>query len=79
MIDPNIVSFLQNCIYASKTQDERFFNLAIYDNYLNGNIDCNWNADQTDITVRITDSGIAAVMAVNAQDFYLASITPAEA
>lgn len=79
MTDPNILSFLQDCIHASKTEYERSLNQALYESYLKGNIDCNWNADQTDITVRITDTGIAAAMAANTQDSYLANITPAEA
>lgn len=79
MTDPNILSFLQDCIDGSKTEYERSLNQALYESYLKGNIECNWNADQTDITVRITDTGIAAAMAANTQDFYLANITPAEA
>ena len=79
MTDPNILTFLQDCIRASKTEYERSLNRALYESYLKGNIECNWNADQTDINVRITDAGIAAAMAENTQNFYLGSITPAEA
>lgn len=82
MTDPNILSFLQDCIHASKTEYERSLNQALYNSYLKGTIDCNWNADQTDITVRITDTGIAAAeraMAENTQNFYFSNMTPAEA
>lgn len=78
MTDPKILTFLQDCIDASKTEYERNLNRALYESYLKGNIECNWNADQTDITVRITDTGIVAA-AENTQNFYLGSITPAEA
>lgn len=82
MTDPNILTFLQDCIDASKTEYERSLNQALYESYLKGNIECNWNADQTDITVRITDAGIAAAktaMVENTQNFYFSNIAPAEA
>lgn len=82
MTDPNILSFLQDCIHSSKTEYERNLNQALYESYLKGNIECSWNADQTDITVRITDAGIAATkraMTENTQNFYFSNITPAEA
>ena len=82
MTDPDILNFLQNCIHTSKNEYERSLNQALYESYLKGNIECHWNRDQTDITVRITDAGIAAsnrAMAENTQNFYFTNITPAEA
>ena len=82
MTDHSILSFLQECIRTSRDEYERSINEALYDGYINGNIDCYWNEDQTDIIARITDAGIAAAkraMAENTQNFYFSNITPAEA
>ena len=82
MTDPDILNFLPNCIHTSKNEYKRSLNKLSTRVISKGNIECHWNRDQTDITVRITDAGIAAsnrAMAENTQNFYFTNITPAEA